>query len=255
MAAPAYQVRLPVFEGPLDLLLHLIEQQELDITTISLAQVTDQYLAYLQVVGETQPDDLADFMVIAAQLLLIKSQALLPQPPCPVEEEEDIGEDLVRQLYEYKRFKQAAQVLQQREEQGWHMYPRTIPISRLAQAWKPRLNLEGTSLDDLIATLQALLSQESGTDVVFGVEPYTVTIEDKIAQVDEILRSLMCRRRNGFRDACGPQVVTFDQLLCDATSRIEVIVTLLAILEMIRNGRVSVRQEQLFGPITIAAVA
>ena len=87
MTLPPYQVQLPVFEGPLDLLLHLIEQQELDITVISLAQVTDQYLAYLRIVQEVHPDDLADFVVVAAPLLLIKSRALLPQPPKAAEEQ------------------------------------------------------------------------------------------------------------------------------------------------------------------------
>jgi segregation and condensation protein A len=103
---PGYQVTLPVFEGPLDLLLHLIERQELDITAISLAQVTNQYLEYLGRVSERNPGNLADFLVVAAKLLLIKSRVLLPQPPVPLApEEEDVGDDLVRQLMEYKRFK------------------------------------------------------------------------------------------------------------------------------------------------------
>ena len=106
---PGYQVALPVFEGPLDLLLHLIERQELDITAISLAQVTNQYLEYLAGASERDPDNLADFLVVAAKLLLIKSRVLLPQPPAPpAAEEEDLGDDLVRQLVEYKRFKEAA---------------------------------------------------------------------------------------------------------------------------------------------------
>jgi segregation and condensation protein A len=237
MTLPPYQVQLPVFEGPLDLLLHLIEQQELDITVISLAQVTDQYLAYLRIVKEVHPDDLADFMVVAAQLLLIKSRALLPQPPKTVEEQDQVGEDLVRQLYEYRRFKRIAQILQQRDQEGQHMYPRTVPPSKLMRAWKPKANLEGVSLDGLITALHALLSQQVEAGSEFSVVPYTVTIEDKIARIDALFHS--------------SQVLTFDSLLDDAGSRIEVIVTLLAILEMIRNGRVSVRQEHLFGEIWI----
>jgi segregation and condensation protein A len=237
MTLPPYQVQLPVFEGPLDLLLHLIEQQELDITVISLAQVTDQYLAYLRIVQEVHPDDLADFMVVAAQLLLIKSRALLPQPPKTFEEQDQVGEDLVRQLYEYRRFKRIAQILQQRDQEGQHMYPRTVPPSKLTQAWKPKANLEGVSLDGLITALHALLSQQVEAGPEFSVVPYTVTIEDKIARIDALFHS--------------SQVLTFDSLLEDAGSRIEVIVTLLAILEMIRNGRVSVRQEHLFGEIWI----
>ena len=98
-----YQVRLSLFEGPLDLLLHLIEREELDITKISLAQVTDQYLAYISQLEELHPETLADFLVVAARLLLIKSQILLPRPeaqPLAVDEE-DPGEALARQLREY----------------------------------------------------------------------------------------------------------------------------------------------------------
>src|SRR3990170_2755668 len=106
-AERSYEVRLPVFEGPLDLLLHLIEREELDITKVALAQVTDQYLAYLAMLKEVEVQVLTDFLVVAAKLLLIKSQALLPKPPPSVldEEEEDIGDELARQLRVYKQFK------------------------------------------------------------------------------------------------------------------------------------------------------
>ena len=87
-----YQIQLPVFEGPLDLLLHLVEREELDITTVALAQVTDQYLAYLTELERRQASELAEFLVVAAKLLLIKSRALLPRPPIPSPEEEDVGE-------------------------------------------------------------------------------------------------------------------------------------------------------------------
>ncbi|MEJ2735962.1 MAG: segregation/condensation protein A, partial [Anaerolineae bacterium] len=114
-----YQVALPVFEGPLELLLHLIEREELDITQVSLAQVTNQYLDYLAQLSERDPDNLADFLVVAAKLLLIKSRILLPQAPSPtVSDEEDLGEDLVRQHKEYRRFKEAARWLKELDEEG-----------------------------------------------------------------------------------------------------------------------------------------
>ena len=125
MQQPSYQVQLDVFTGPLDLLLHLIEQQELDITAVSLAQVTDQYLVYITSSHQIAPDELTEFVTIAARLLLLKSQVLLPRPEQKAEEEQDVGDDLVRQLYEYKRFKQIAQLLEQRDEQGLHAYART----------------------------------------------------------------------------------------------------------------------------------
>src|SRR5215510_948917 len=115
-----YQVELPGFQGPLDLLLNLIEQEELDITKISLARVTDQYLARLELLKETDPDDLTDFLVIAARLILIKSEMLLPKPP-PIllaAEEEDVGDELARQLRLYKQFKALALHLRELEEIG-----------------------------------------------------------------------------------------------------------------------------------------
>jgi len=115
-----YQIDLPAFSGPLDLLLHLIDRQELDITAISLAHVTEQYLLQIERLKENRMEQLIDFLVVAARLVLIKSRALLPQTPVVIEgeEEEDPAEALVRQLRQYKLFKQAAKWFGQREEQG-----------------------------------------------------------------------------------------------------------------------------------------
>ena len=241
MSRRTYEVQLPVFEGPLDLLLHLIEQQELDITTIALAQVTDQYLAHLHGLQEVVPDDLTAFLTVAARLLLIKSRVLLPRPPSGIEEEEeDVGEDLIRQLREYRRFKQIAQLLQTRTESALHAYPRTLPPSKQAGGWEPKLDLSGMGLGDLTAALYALLSEETGPDASFAVTPHTITIEHKILQISASLQA--------------QQVLTFDSLLEDLSSKVEIIVTLLALLEMIRDQRISVRQESVFGTILIEQV-
>ena len=114
----SYTVQLPVFEGPLDLLLELIERAEFDITKISLARVTNQYLAYLKQIQEYQLEDLASFLVIAARLVQIKSEALLPRPPMREPGEEDPGDALARQLIAYKRYKQVAVLLSEREKAG-----------------------------------------------------------------------------------------------------------------------------------------
>jgi segregation and condensation protein A len=239
MEKPSYQVRLEVFTGPLDLLLNLIEQEQLDITTISLARITDQYLAYLHMVQERHPDDLADFVVIAARLLLIKSRALLPRPLQAIEEEEDVGEDLVRQLREYKRFRQIAEILRQREEDGLHMYERAVPTSKVLNL-EPRVDLRDTSLEDLIEALRAMLRDQVETDDQLDVVPYTVTISQKMERIRALIRA---RRR-----------LAFDDLIDDSGSRIEIIVTLLAVLELIRAGHISAWQDGLFGPISIAAL-
>jgi segregation and condensation protein A len=237
MQQQTYQVQLPAFEGPLDLLLYLIEQQELDITTIALAQVTDQYLAYLHRASEIGADDLADFVSIAARLLLIKSRVLLPLPPQESEEEEDVGEELVRRLRDYRRLKEAVRLLQERDAEGHRAFPRTAPPPRQPQRQDVRLDLDGISLDDLIATLQNVLQDQPVSSPGWSVVPHQVTIDDKIARISELLRS--------------QDRLRFGSLLEDTGSRVEIIVTLLAILEMIRDLRVSVRQDRLFGEIWI----
>jgi Segregation and condensation protein ScpA len=135
----AYTVQLPVFEGPLDLLLHLIERAELDITRVALAQVTDQFLGYLAAMQERHMDEVVSFLVIAARLLQIKSEALLPRPPQREAGEEDPGEELARQLRLYKAFKKSAEFLQQRESLGLRSYLRLAPPPRVRRRWSSRV--------------------------------------------------------------------------------------------------------------------
>lgn len=232
--AQSYQVRLPVFEGPLDLLLHLIEREELDITAVSLAQVTDQYLAYLALMEEPPAEILADFLVVAAKLLLIKSRALLPRPSEVLSTEEDVGDDLARQLIEYKKFKQAAEALRQREEAGLRAYLRLAPPPRPERP----LDLADVTLDDLVAAVrQALAVVPPAPPVSEVVTSLQITIDDRIAVIREVLRT------------CDQ--VSFQHLLSEATSRLEIIVTFLAVLELIKSGHIDVRQDRLFGEIII----
>ncbi|HXF64556.1 MAG TPA: segregation/condensation protein A, partial [Caldilineaceae bacterium] len=121
----AYPITLPIFAGPLDLLLHLIEREELDISEVSLVAVTDQYLRTLEQLEEIQPGALADFLVVASRLLYIKSMRLLPKPPpAEGEEEETDSDSLIRHLLEYRRFKEAASALRVREELGLRVFVR-----------------------------------------------------------------------------------------------------------------------------------
>ncbi|MGC9335865.1 MAG: segregation and condensation protein A, partial [Anaerolineae bacterium] len=216
---PDYQVTLPVFEGPLDLLLHLIERQELDITQVSLAQVTNQYLDHLARIEERDPDRLADFLVVAAKLLLIKSRALLPQPSAPPEpDEEDIGEDLIRQLIEYKKFKEVAQWLGTMEEGGQRSYVRVSgppPVERT-------LDLGDVSMADLLGAVREALAIKPPMPSVNGaVSPITITIAEQMELIER-------------RAALGSPA-SFRRLLEDATTRLEVIVTLLALLELVKQ--------------------
>jgi len=232
-----YTVKLPVFEGPLDLLLHLIEERELDITTVSLAAVTDQYLDYMSQVEELQPDKLADFLIVAAKLLLIKSRMLLPQPPDETdqEEEEDVGDELVRRLVEYRKFKNAAAGLQAREEQGMRAYARLLAPAEPQRSFR----LEGVTLDSLAeAVRQAMMTQPSSTvDTV--VMPLHVSLPEKIAR----LETLLAKERR----------FSFTGLLQEAKSRTEIIVTFLALLQLIKRRKAIVEQRELYGEILVSS--
>lgn len=232
----SYTVRLPVFEGPLDLLLHLIEGRELDITKVSLAEVTDQYLEYISQLDQLEPEKLADFLVIAAKLLLIKSRMLLPQPPAePDDEEEDVGDELVRRLIEYRRFKSAAQQLRFREEQGLRAHVRLVPPPHPERT----VSLESVSLDALLeAVRQAMVSQTaSSADEV--IAPVQISLPEKIAHLESLLT------QHGH--------FSFSRVLEQATSRMEIIVTFLALLQLMKRRRVLVEQRKLFGDIVVSS--
>ena len=234
--AQSYQVQLPVFEGPLDLLLHLIEREELDITKIALAQVTDQYLAYLAILKEVEPEVLTDFLVVAAKLLLIKSQALLPKPPASVleEETEDIGDELARQLRLYKQFKLAAGLLSLREAEGLRSFVRVALPPKL----EARLSLDDVTLEDLVAAVrQALEVRPPDPDVSEVVSPMVFTIGQQMA----LIQNELSRHEH----------VDFYGLLSRAASRVEIIVTFLAVLELIKQYVIEVRQDTSFGDIVI----
>ena len=232
----AYEVELPIFQGPLDLLLGLIEQEELDITKIALAQVTDQYLAYLDVIKETDPDELADFLVIAAKLIYIKSSVLLPRPPPSVaeDEEEDVGDELARQLRLYKQFKEIAGQLRDTEEQGLRNFIRLVPPPKV----EPRLIPGEVTLADLLQAARAAFAikpPDPGVDEV--VSPEIVTIGQQMAHIRTKITTY--------------QHVSFNELLSQHRSRIEVIVTLLAVLELIKRQVIAVEQPDPFGDILI----
>ena len=151
-----YSVQTPVYEGPLDLLLDLIEHAELDITTVSLAAVTEQYLEYLHELEEAHADEISAFLVIAAKLVQIKSEALLPRPPSREPGEEDVGAALVEQLKLYKRFKEIAKVLDERKDQNLRTYLRLAPPPKV----EGKLDLSNITLADLIEAAKEVYAKE-----------------------------------------------------------------------------------------------
>lgn len=236
MSKSQYQIELPVFNGPLDLLLHLIERNELDITAISLARVTEQYLAQIEQMKQERIDELMDFLVIGARLVLIKSRALLPQTPVLIEgeETEDPAEALIRQLKQYRRFKVAAAALHQRELQGYRTYLRVAPPPKI----EGRLDLSGITPHLLHVLMSEALSRIADLEeTVTIVQPRRITVEGRM----EHLRQVISQQSR----------ISFNQVLSRETSRVEISITLLAVLELMKRRELTAHQETLFGPIEI----
>jgi segregation and condensation protein A len=242
-----YVVRLPAFEGPLDLLLHLIEKRQMEITTISLMAVTDQYLAYLQQWESEQLPlaNMAAFVSIAARLLFIKSQSLLPhnasvEITSEVESAIAMAEDLQRHLLEYKLAKEIASHLRKREEAGLQTYGRSGLLAGIeAQlAWTPP-TLVGLEAQSLARTFQRLL--ELAAKDAIGSADFLPTARVRVSErIAEILSYLHERER-----------VLLSIILEKEHSRLVIIVTFLAVLELWKLERISVCQEDLLGPIVL----
>jgi segregation and condensation protein A len=227
-----YQVATPVYEGPLDLLLQLIERAELDITKLSLAQVTDQYLAHIKHLPAIAAEDVSSFLVIAARLLQIKSEVLLPRAPDLEHEEEDPADALARQLRTYKRFKEIAVSLSKRESKGLHAYLRLSPHPNIQSHFK----LEELTLDQLIEAIQNVYQQIEKPALGTVVKPPRITIREKIGHISRYLRD--------------HRKVTFRSLLTSG-QRLDIVVTFLAMLELIKRRLLLVQQENIFGEIEI----
>jgi segregation and condensation protein A len=233
-----YTVQTAVYEGPLDLLLDLIEHAELDITAVSLAAVTEQYLDYLHHLEETHADEISAFLVIAAKLVQIKSEALLPRPPVRESGEEDIGASLVEQLKLYKRFKEIANLLGVREAQNLRTYLRLAPPPKI----EGKLDLSNITLADLIDAAQEVYAKEVEKQSLGTViSAPKVTIREKIELISKRLGTA--------------EHAHFRELLVENPTRIEIVVTFLALLELVKRYRVAARQEGLFKDIEIERMA
>lgn len=235
-AADTFQLHLPVFEGPLDLLLYLIEKEELDITAVSLVQVTGQYLSHLRSGERIDADALAEFIVIGARLIFLKSRALLPQAEHE-ETVEELGDDLVQRLREYRRFKEAAGRLKEIEELGLRAYPRLAPPPALPLP----TGLDGVTLNLLAQIVQEVLQRKPDEPEPVSVPRQTVSVEQKMA---ELTSALQHRKQLSFRS-----------FISACRTRIEVIVSFLAVLELIKGLRLRAEQDALFGDISLVAVS
>ena len=233
-----FPVKLEVFEGPLDLLLHLIKKHELDIYDIPIALITRQYLDYIELMQDLQLDVAGDFLVMAATLIHIKSRSLLPRPaPEQEDPEEDPREALVRRLVEHQKFKAAAELLHDRETVRSAQWSR--PDERIAALAgegldkEPELEVDLFSLMTAFKAIVERAKQRPANYLPMEQMPLEMRIEQLMARLSGV-------------DALG-----FDELFDDVAQRGDLIVTFLAILEMIRLKVVRVFQSGAGGPIRV----
>lgn len=239
----AYPVSLPLFEGPLDLLLHLIEQEKLDISEISLVAVTDQYLRTIDQLEELAPGALADFLVVASRLLYIKSTRLLPKPPAS-EEEDETSDNLVRHLLEYRQFKRAASELRSREDEGGRIFVRPPTVVDLGESAQKTPDFGELDVNLLQRALKRALARIPVETPPPQVKPYTVTVAERMESVRQMLFKLAASDEHA-------RTVSFEALLGESTSRIEIIVTFLAVLELVKQREVLAQQNTTFGEIVL----
>lgn len=237
-ALEAYPVKLESFEGPLDLLLHLIKRSEVNIYDIPIALITDQYLQYLSLMQELNLDVAGEFLVMAATLIHIKSRMLIPRPTPEVvseDDEEDPRESLVRRLLEHQRFKAAAELLHERQTVRAAQFHRPdAAVADVAGAgFEPELEVD---LFSLLAAFRGVLERAKTRPRVV-LPPEQMSIEQRIEQLLERLSET--------------EAVGFEDLFADASSRPALIVTFLALLEMIRLKLIRVFQSGSFGPIRV----
>ncbi|MFH2204251.1 MAG: segregation/condensation protein A [Elusimicrobiota bacterium] len=229
MAAKAYEVHLEVFEGPLDLLLHLIKKNDLDIENIPIAEITKDYLECLELMKELNLEIAGDFLVMAATLMQVKAKSLLPSQALLDEEGPDPRAELVNKLAEYRKFKEAASFLDERGEEFRNVFYRGMP--RFAERDKP-LNVR---IFDLLSTLREVLDRTEFAGGVVAAEE--VRLEDKIEKILGLLKN-------------KPYVLLRDIFAGERTRR-AVITCFIALLELIKTQKAFARQEAPFAEILI----
>src|SRR5438876_1473874 len=236
-----YKVKLEIFEGPLDLLLFLIKRDEIDIYDISIERITRQYLEYLQAFKELNIDIAGEFVVMAANLIYLKSRSLLPldqQPPEEEAEEDDPRWDLIRQLIEYKKFKEAAAQLHDRALEQERIFTRDGGSVAMPDALLP---LHEVGIFQLIHAFQEVIKRVEAREDLQEIFGERFSVSDKIEKI-------LQRVGDG-------TPVRFSDLFGQIVSRVEIVVTFLALLELIRLNQVRAMQRKMFDEIEIAPIA
>ena len=233
-------VELPAFQGPLDLLLHLIQQNKVDIYDVPIVLIADQFIATVQQLEAFDLDITSEFLVLAANLLYLKSRSLLPRPQKTQEEletEEELKQDLIERLVTYRTFKNIALFLSSKEVSSGSRYFREINIDEIISKIKQPNPLTGINLEDLFQTFQIVLNRvESGEDIHY-IQTEEIPVE---VMVDDIMRRLIL----------NPAGMKFTNLLRDR-SRVEIVVAFVALLELLKEGRIRAEQSSMANEIFI----
>ena len=223
------------FHGPLDLLLHLIERSELDITEVSLLKVTEQYLAYLRSTDEINLGALADFVAIGARLLLLKSRALLPTEMDNADLQEDQGTDLINSLREYRRFKQAAEFLRERDTTH-QTYRRAVPPPSVPLP----TGLDKVTLNSLVEVLREVMGRLPKEEALPAIPDERIRLRVRLRGIVDLLER--------------EQRISFRRLIENAASHVVVIVDFLAVLELIKSRYLEATQSERFGDIDLVRI-
>ncbi len=227
----APQVELPAYQGPLDLLLTLIQQEKVDIYDIPIARIADQFVEAVQQMGSLDMEVTSEFLVLAAQLLYIKSRDLLPKPPKNEQEqneEEDPRQELVERLIAYRAYKHAAQLLETMETSSGRSYYREVDVEGLLADVEPEDPLMGVSFEDLWQAFCQVIERAEKGEEIRHVEPDEIAIE---VMLKDVLRRVILH----------PDGMRFAQLM-RIGSRMEIVVSFLALLELLKSGKVRAEQ-------------
>ena len=228
--AEIYNIKIPVFEGPFDLLLHLIRENKIDIYDIPIAIITGRYLQYIEMMKELNLEIAGDFLVMAATLIQIKSRMLLPpDEEVSSEGQEDPRLELVNRLLEYQTFKEAASDLRKREEDWMNVFHKE-PASDDTE-----LCLFDLNLFDLLGAFKKIL--DTASPELISITKETLTVKDKMSVIMEMLE--------------GQEAIRFEEIFKEGITRIQLIVTFVALLELIRLGLAKAYQEREFGNIWV----
>lgn len=228
--AEIYNIKIPVFEGPFDLLLHLIRENKIDIYDIPIALITGRYLQYIEMMKELNLEIAGDFLVMAATLIQIKSRMLLPlDEEVSSEGQEDPRLELVNRLLEYQTFKEVASDLRKREEEWMNVFHKE-PASDDTE-----LCLFDLNLFDLLGAFKKIL--DTASPELISITKETLTVKDKMSVIMEMLE--------------GQEAIRFEEIFKEGVTKIQLIITFVALLELIRLGLAKAYQEREFGDIWV----